>query len=319
MPAYKGGYLPYDLAVQVAYIGDDWTEEQFISKMSELFYKNPPFIDSQLGVGSAEGKLYFSNQGTSYIMATIVSGIDFAQLYRYKTTTVTWHCQPYRRKLLTAQADIDKIISFTMTSDSTWSNTDYITDCTKPNRRPRFWLQINAAGMFRPAYLDFTYACWPDSSSYSNYDRFKEYCVGRQYIIDIQAIANSFSTTISILFENGFCIDMDTENEIYRCYLNNAESVTGYRAWRDIIHCINQKTSYPGDIGYPQDAIYEQGITSTDVSLTNVDYSINRRLSCGNTSNSTPDQVYTCFYDSNGQVLSSTIGTCTYYPNVNII
>ena len=65
-------------------------------KEMSIGIKNTSEIDDIIEYFSGSGEVIFSNEPDKYYKATIVSGIDFARLVRFRTATVTFHVQPFK-------------------------------------------------------------------------------------------------------------------------------------------------------------------------------------------------------------------------------
>ena len=76
----KLGYGAYDKQIEVGLYGNDYDINEIIS-----------FFNS-------EGIITFSNEPDKYYNFTIVNQIDFEKLLKFKTATITFHCQPFKYK-----------------------------------------------------------------------------------------------------------------------------------------------------------------------------------------------------------------------------
>jgi predicted phage tail component-like protein len=87
-------------------------------------------VDQVIGYFNSEGTVIFSNEPDKYYYYQIVDQIDFEKLIRFKTATVTMHCQPFKYSTTEAPAvfeNVDNLVSipdFTKTTNGITVNVE---------------------------------------------------------------------------------------------------------------------------------------------------------------------------------------------------
>lgn len=103
----ESGYQPYNIELELVYIGDDdYFSNGFRTGMETFFFKKPS--DKHL-----ENKLVLPTETNWIYTAYLLEQIDFEELNKYKHTSVKFHCQPLKEN---AQVMYNKRTTNTSTS-----------------------------------------------------------------------------------------------------------------------------------------------------------------------------------------------------------
>lgn len=133
------GYMAYDKEMSVG-----------IKNMSE--------IDDIIEYFSGSGEVIFSNEPDKYYKASIVSGIDFERLVRFRTATVVFHVQPFKY----AVEEVTQVIDT--------SSLHQIEIVNSGNTQSKPIIQLEGSGTITISYNNKTIIFTFDSQGHAKFD-----------------------------------------------------------------------------------------------------------------------------------------------------
>lgn len=310
------GYEPFDISFDVAYLHNDGDTEMR-KKIIQFLYSTMVYFNQHM--------LIFQNDKQHYYYADIISQINWAKFYQYRTTTLTFHCRPYTGLTNYAAGVLDpQITEFYWQTDNivvktsnSWHEAATINryrkdvpEQTQFNRNPRLIITYKKDKQLGNAhYLTVSLYHHNPDNSYLNPNL--RVCDARNIIIDLSYIVSNWLTGVAdINFELDF---RENKYIAYRYVDNEFQKI-------DISRYINSEST----IITPKDELIITDDTGMTTVYSNVSYNPSYALTFGPLQDEQSGNFdIVCdiglLSSSNTWVGDNSTFQITYYPRVTIL
>lgn len=312
---FDNGIATFDLSFGVAYLGEK-SEDEFIAEITDFFSNKgtTPLVQNLLWFPHKSLSEYTENELDVCYEAKFISQTAWDTNGRWKTATITFHCQGYKHYInTTTKAKYN--LSLELRSRIITTDMDIKLDGqVEMNRKPRICVSMDTStASFQSAeYIRIELL---GHYNLGNVTDSRGHCVGRQWVVKkdnltaLFAMASQIVIVIDILTDEIYAYDNGLTSVNIYTLINRDEDVAVVTAKDTLIY-------FDGKTGYS----YTEKLN----------YSIVNDLVIGPKGKQTMPMPYSdtvegiacCYFDADGTAITTaqsvTPFQVTYFPNINI-
>lgn len=312
---FDNGIATFDLSFGVAYLGEK-SEDEFIAEIADFFSNKgtTPLVQDLLWFPRKSLSEYTENELDVCYEAKFISQTAWDTNGRWKTATITFHCQGYKHYInTTTKAKYNLFLE--LRSKIVTTDMDIKLDGqVDMNRKPRICVSMDTStASFQSAeYIRIELL---GHYNLGNVTDSRGHCVGRQWVFKKSDLTILFSGATQIV------IIIDVQQDRIFAYDQTLKT-------RNIYNYTN-KEEYVAVVSAKDTLIYMNSDTGRSESV-QVNYSIVNDLVLGPKGkqtmpmpgSDTVESIACCYFDASGTAITTAQSVkpfqVTYFPNINI-